>query len=280
MALAECSVAIKCADDPLIERCLDSIDDPTAAINVVATPSRRIQSLLEERGIPYSLTSYGNIARSAQISVNEAAHDNVIVMDSDAYFAPGAIRYLREALSRAVIAKPRLEFLNDGTRLSTVISRERQIYNSRPNHADNPGLAICRTELESKCGYIFNPKVRWAEDADLNYRMRVNDVQLAYVPEAVIFHDPVPLRHELKCAFLYGVGKRLSIENTPGRPSTEELRFILSGLVKGHELKNLRRRFEDGDVAGLALAAAWRTIYLTGYHAQKHLNLWAVEEQR
>jgi GTP:adenosylcobinamide-phosphate guanylyltransferase len=114
MVQAECSIAIKCADDPLIERCLDSIDDPGVAINVVATPSPRIEALLEKREVPYSLTSYGNIAKAAQISVEEAAHDHVIVMDSDAYFAPGAINILRNAIETAPVAKPRLEFQSDG----------------------------------------------------------------------------------------------------------------------------------------------------------------------
>jgi GT2 family glycosyltransferase len=271
-----CSIAIKCADDPLLERCLDSIDDPTVAVNAVITPSDQTESLLREREIPFVVTEYGNIAKSAQLSVDTAEHDNVIVMDSDAYFMPGAIRKLREALTKTPVAKPRLEFLDDGSYISRVIAASRQSYNALPDNATNPGLALRRTEIAERCGYIFNPLIRWTEDADLNYRLKLHDVPMTYVPEAIICHDLVSLSHELKCAFLYGVGKRLSVENTPGRPAIEEFSAIAQRALSGETLKEICKTAAEKDLGSLALATIWRTLYLTGYHAQRQTGRWAV----
>src|SRR5689334_3075095 len=145
--LPPCSVAVKCADDMDIVRCLDSIDDPEVAVNAVITPSERVEALLRERGIPFVLTEYGNIAKSAQLSVENAEHDNVIVMDSDVHFAPGAVRLLRAALVHSPVAKPRLRFEDDGSYWSRVVADSRNRYNDVPNKAINPGLALRRKEV-------------------------------------------------------------------------------------------------------------------------------------
>lgn len=274
--LPKCSVAIKCADDIQIERCLDSIDEPDVAVNAVITPSDRIQSLLHKRGIPYTVTEYGNIAKSAQLSVSQAEHDSVIVMDSDAYFLPGTINKLRNALLTSVVAKPQLVFLDAGTRISKLIAESRCKYNAIPNHVTNPGLALRRAELEARCGYIFNPYIRWTEDTDLNYRMHQNDIPIKYVPDAIIYHDPVSLHHELRCAFLYGIGKRLSIEQTPGRIPTEEFISLAQSLLSKKLLKSIRSSINDKGIDGAILAGVWRTLYLSGYHSQKKLDWWSV----
>lgn len=276
--LPPCSIAIKCADDPKIERCLKSIDDPTVDVNAVITPSQLVERILVDRGIPYSITEYGNIAKSAQISVEEASHDNVIVMDSDAYFAPGAVRKLREALLTTVVAKPTVSFANNGSRLSRLIAESRRRYYGRIDHADSPGLAIRRLELAESCGYVFNPLIRWTEDADLNYRLKLNKIPLTYVPEAVVLHDPVALQHELKCAFRYGIGKRLSVEHTPSRPSSEELAVVFASLVKGLSIGHMVETVKGRGLDDIALSALWRIVYLGGYHAQKRLGYWTVDE--
>lgn len=272
--LAPCSVAIKCADDPLIARCLDSIDDQSVSVNAVITPSARIEVLLKDRGIPYVITDYGNIAKSAQLSVDTAEHDNVIVMDSDAYFTCGAIHKLRTALVESPIAKPRLEFKQDGTHISRLIAESRRQFNAIPHFATNPGLALRRAEITERCGYVFNPRIRWTEDADLNFRMLLNDVPLRYVKDAVIFHDPVTLSHELWCAYRYGIGKRLSVEHTPTRVAEEDIKAIAQNILTGQTFKKFRHNVAHKDIDGVALAAIWRIIYLTGYHAQKYSGKW------
>ena len=278
--LPGCSVAIKCADDPLIERCLQSIDDPTVAVNAVITPSDRIAGLLRERGIPYVVTEYGNIAKSAQLSVETAENDTVIVMDSDAYFAPGAVGKLRSALLTAPIVKPRLEFLDDGTQISRVVADSRRRYNAVPTKARNPGIGLRRAEVAALCGgYVFNPDIRWTEDADLDYRLRQSGTQVTYVPEAVVYHDPISLGHELRCSFRYGIGKRLSVEHTPSRPSSEELRIVLGGLAKVSTARELARSITENGIDSTLLAIAWRTLYIAGYHAQKHTGHWTVDKR-
>ncbi len=273
--LPGCSIALKCANDPLIVRCLDSIDDDVS-VNVVVTPNPAIESILEDRGLPYTVTEFGNIAKSTQLSVEEAEHDNVIVMDSDTWFEPGSIRKLREALLDNVLAKGRVVFREDSF-LSGVIARHRNIFNSQPQYVTNPGLAIRREEVTALCrGYLFNPLIRWTEDADLNYRAQQAKVPIEFVPEAVINHDPVSLQHELKAAFLYGIGKRLSIENTPDRLPDEEVQDIVRSIFEGAKPRNIMRKIAEQGIDGTSLDILWQTIYLTGYHAQKSTKHWSV----
>lgn len=272
-----CSVAIKCADDLLIERCIDSIDDPEVSVNAVITPSSQIESILRDREIPFVVTEYGNIAKSAELSVEEAEHDRVIVMDSDAYFEPGAVGLLRTALDTAMVAKPRLDFDNNGTNVSRIIAERRRMFNSRSDFATNPGLALRRSEVKENCGgYVFNPDVRWTEDADLNFRMEREGIGINYVPDAVVRHDPVTLMHELKCAFLYGVGKRLSVEHTPGREPSEEIPQIIRAMVERRFVDSHEDALSGDGIGEFIIASAWRALYLTGYQAQKRLHFWTV----
>jgi hypothetical protein len=272
--LPGCTIALKCADDPSIANCLDSIDD-NVSVHVVITPSDRIQRLLEERGVEYSMTEYGNIARSAQLSIERSPEDTVIVMDSDTRFTPGSIRRLREALVSNIVAKPAIEFETDGY-VSSVIARARHSFNNRPDFATCPGLAFRKRELTEACGQIFNPLIRWTEDADLNFRMHQAGVGMAFVPEAKILHGPVDLGHELRSAFYYGIGKRLSVEHTPGRATPEEFPDCIINAL--HSPRRIRENLQSVGVAGFVLDAVWQGIYLTGYHRQKHTGAWSITE--
>ena len=278
-ALPGCSIALKCANDTTITRCLDSIDDDVS-VHVVITPNDAIEGILREREVPYSITEYGNIAKSTELSVWACEDDNVIVMDSDTWFLPGSIRKLREALLVDPLAKARLEFQTSG-HISEVIASHRHPFNNRPNYATNPGLAMRRTEVRDACrGYIFNPKIRWTEDADLQYRLGQTDLTVAYVPEAVVQHEPITLSHELRAAFLYGVGKRLSIENTPDRVPYEELPDVLKRAVLSMNPANIVRKIREQGVEISALNLAWNAYYLSGYHAQKHTKKWTLPEDK
>jgi hypothetical protein len=272
--LPPCTIGLKCADDPNIAECLDSIDDDVL-VHVVITPSERIEKLLEERGIEYSTTEYGNIAKSAQLSVERAASDNVIVMDSDTRFMPGSIRKLRRALLTNVVAKPSILFETDSY-MSEVISRGRHAFNNRGDFATCPGLAFRKTELTEACGRIFNPLIRWTEDADLNFRMKQAGVGLAFVPDAQIVHGPIDLPHELRAAFYYGIGKRLSVEHTPGRETPEEFPDFIINALKAP--LRVRENLHSVGVAGLLLDTVWQGIYISGYHAQKTLGKWTITE--
>ena len=196
-------------------------------------------------------------------------------MDSDARFAPGSIRKLREALLTNIVAKPSIRFETDGY-LSEVISRGRYAFNNRSDFATCPGLAVRRAELTEACGQIFNPLIRWTEDADLNFRMKKYGIELAFVPDAEIVHGPVNLSHELRAAFKYGIGKRLSVEHTPGRETPEEFpECVINAFTSP---LRIRENLKSSGFAGLLLDTVWQGIYLAGYHAQKSLGRWTITE--
>ena len=275
--LAGCSIALKCANDPQIERCLDSIDDDVD-VHVVITPNDTIEGILRDRGVGFSVTDFGNIAKSCEIGVNEAENDNIIIMDSDAWFVPGSIRKLRLALRDNTLAKPRLEFLSAG-RISDVVARHRLPFNNQPGYATNPGLAFRRQEVREACGgYVFNDKIRWTEDADLNYRAELAGLETVLVPEACVRHGAISLHHELKTAWLYGVGKRLSIEHTPGREPYEEFPDIAVAALKALRPDRVAKNIYSQGLAVAALDATWQSIYIAGYHAQKRTGRWTVDE--
>jgi hypothetical protein len=275
--LPGCSIALKCANDPSILRCLDSIDDDVS-VNVVITPNDTIAGLLRDREVPFSVTDYGNIAKSTELSVQEAEHDQVIVMDSDTWFLPGSIRKIREALQEHVFAKPTLHFESSGP-VTRAIAGKRHAFNNQPGYVTNPGLGMRRAEVADRCGgYIFNPHIRWTEDADLNYRAGLAGLEAAYVPEAVVCHEPVTLRHDLRAAFLYGIGKRLSIEHTPGRVPYEEFPDIAIAALKGALPSNLARKVQREGMSQATLDIMWQAFYIAGYHAQKRTNKWTLEE--
>jgi len=276
--LESCSIALKCANEPreMLERCLDSIDDDVN-IHVAMTPNEELRELFEERDVYYTVTEYGNIARSTEASVNQAPDDLVIVMDSDTWFLPNSIRKLRESLITSTITKPRIEFLTDSW-ISGVIANKRRPFYDRPYYPANPGLAFRRSELaEAVGGQIFNPNVRWTEDADLNYRLRLAGVSVSFVPEAVLMHDAISLAHELRTAFYYGVGKRLSIEENPGRPSSEDFPGSIISFMKEISPEALQKTSSQIGIPATLLNSIWRIIYLSGYNAQKHLDRWSVD---
>jgi len=274
--LPGCSITIKCANDPLIERCLDSIDDDVS-VHAVITPSEAIEAILRARGIPFTRTDYGNIAKSCEIGVNEAEHDNIIVMDSDSSFAPGSIRRLREALQHYPLARGKVQILGN-TAMSEMIAKRRQVFYDCEDFTVNPGLALRRDVVREHCGgFVFNPLVRWTEDADLNFRARQAGLKVGFVPESVILHDPVALKHELRTAFLYGVGKRLSVEHTPDRQSVEGLWDITVAAFKGLSPRSVISKLREYGPGVMLLERAWRVLYLAGYHAQKHTGRWSVQ---
>ena len=274
-----CSIALKCANEPteLLERFFASIDDDVA-VNVVATPNRSNEGYLRHRRIPYTLTEYGNIAMSTQLSVDQAEFDTVIIADADTYFLPESIRCLREALSKHELVKPRIVFDVGNGYVSKLIARHREPFNSQPDYASNPGLGFHRASLRTQCGgYIFNPLIRWTEDADLNHRVKKAGLTTHYVEEAVIVHDAITMQHELRAAFFYGIGKRLSIEHTPGRQPREEAAQVLRDVLKAIRPDHMAHRINSTGADVVMLDTIWQAIYLAGYHAQKRTGNWTVK---
>ena len=240
------------------------------------TPNEELKELFESRGVSYTVTDYGNIAKSTEVSISDAIDDHVIVMDADTWFVPGSIRKLRESLQTSIIAKPRIEFLTDNW-MSKVIASKRRPFYDRPDYPANPGIAIRKSEVKPLVGgYIFNPNVRWTEDADLNYRLKNAGVPVSYIPDAILFHDTINLDHELRTAFYYGIGKRLSVEQNPNRPSTEDLPKAAIDFIKEFHPQNLADSVSQIGKAATVLQLAWRVIYLSGYNAQKISGRWTV----
>jgi GT2 family glycosyltransferase len=205
-----------------------------------------------------------------------AVNNKVIIMDSDSFFDPLAIELLQKDLDRYHVVKPKIIYLNNGGIVSKFLSFYRYVVNDNENLAWTPGLAINRGKIIKECGYVFDTKIRWTEDSELTYRLNKYKVPVKYQKKAIVYHDPITLRHEIKCAFLYGAGKRLSIISTPERVAEEDFYNYAKSF---RPLSSLARSIDSIRKNGFVyflFSGLWRSCYLLGYASQKYLRIFRV----
>ena len=272
--MLDLSVIIKCGADSRVFDCISSIDcDPEIIVSTTRSPS--IERRLEEMGIPYCIAPPGNIGLTCNLGIAKSNHAKLIIMDSDATFAPGAIRLLYDALDKSLVAKPQIVYQTDDTTLGNhIVAKSRDYINRLGVRAFAPGLGL-RRELEEQIGSFFHNGVRWAEDAELDYRLRCHQVPIRYVPEAVIYHSPVHIKHDIRAAFRLGYGKRLGVEQA-GRTPEENVGLYLARFLRGEQIRFL---FDVGKARGFAVAmymTLWSLVYYSGYYAQRITKLWSV----
>ncbi len=261
------SIIIKCSRDQRIWRCLKSIDEK-AEIIVSITPCKKIEKELKKRKIKYAITHRGNMALTANAGIKLATNKKLIIMDSDSYFEKGTIKKIYKTLNKYPIAKPRIEYHHNDTYISRLIAKERNYINNFFLVAYIPGLGIDRGVLEKIGGYIFNNQVRWTEDAELTYRLKKANIHIRPIKGAVIHHDPISLKHELKSAFFSGVGKRLSVEHANRFPD-EDFFNIMVNFFRLEQIKNISERVRCGGIPLAFFMAIWSFFYQLGYYHQK-----------
>ena len=248
-------VVIPCKDDPRVVRCIESIDAPAEVVVVSnGSPEAFVASLraaLPMRGAQLEVLAEANLSHALQVGIERAPCDDVLLMDSDCLFEPGAIDAFRHALAAGdrarEVYKGEIEFEAGGGLLGTVIARSRRQHTGRPLSAFKPPLALSRRIGPAIGGYFFDPRLRWKEDADLDHRIRRAGIRVVPVPTGRIRHAPLTLRADLVSSFRYGVGaalaQALAIDvTTPSRSIAETWRRegATTGLYMG--LANSARR--------------------------------------
>lgn len=272
--MLDLSIIIKCGADPRVFECIASID-VEAEIIVSTTPCPAIEQRLAEMGITYCIAPPGNIGLTCNLGIALSSHSKIIIMDSDSTFSPGAIQRLYEALQHSLVAKPQIVYQADkNVRGSQIVASSRDYINRLSTRAFAPGLALHR-ELETKIGYLFHNGVRWAEDAELDYRLRCYDVPILYVPEAVIYHSPVYILHDLRAAFRLGYGKRLGVEQAE-RTAEENVLGYLARLLRGEQIRFLVDIARARGIIVSAYMFLWSFVYYSSYYAQRISGTWTV----
>ncbi len=205
------SIIVPCATDTRIADCLESIDENVEIIVVLNGPTQEVVQIVNKYSVKVITLSERNLPKSLNAGIEAASNQRIILMDSDCVFHPKAIRKVYFSLSKHFVAKGKVVFKYKNT-ISLWISKVRDYTNSNTVKAYNPFLGLRKDIQQHIGGYIFDDRIYWTEDADLNKRIVEAGLKIKSVPDAIAYHPPLTLKQDLISSFRYGIGKRIRVE--------------------------------------------------------------------
>ena len=262
------SVVIPCRDDAALADCVRSVD-AGAEIVVVLNGSPPafaawVEAELDGRARVLHLER-PNLARALEEGIRAAANDRVLLMDSDCVLAPGAIAATTQAMDAgdpaAEVYRGRIRFDPGRTRGTALVARSRHQRQGGRLIAYKPPLALWRGLAPRLGGYIFDARLRWKEDADLDHRVRCAGIRIVPVDGCLIHHAPLSIAGDLRSTFRYGMGAAIArAHGLPLSPPSRSLRTALRnhGVVAALYL-----------VAGNGVLAAGRTYARARIHLSR-----------
>lgn len=248
------SIVINCSDDWRVISTIDSIDEQVEIICSI-TPNAQIEKLLAERRITYVVTPKGNQSHTTNVGIDLAAHDKIILMDSDSRFAPGAIKKINRLLDNYLVVNGRIVFEHNGTFWSRKIAACREYDNAYGSPCYKPGLGL-RKELIDTVGSWFNPLVRWTDDAELSCRIKAAGVPVFHLDEICVYHSPISFWDNVKSNFRYGKGDLIRIK-VLGQTSSEP--FF------DYEIRRYKNLLESVPLSTFLFMLLNDAIYHSGY---------------
>lgn len=262
------TVVIASSEDESVFKCIESVNGE-ANIAVSLTPYVSIEARLSKMGIPFVVVPRGNLGVTFNAGIELATTNKVIVMTDDAAFEPGAIQKLDEGLGKYDACKARLVFGYDDTQpLSRLVASARDFINSSPTRAFTPGLAINKGIKERMGGHFFDEQVRWAEDSEFSYRFHQRGLSFGYIPDAVVTHPAVSVKHDLRGAFLIGLSKRRAVD-LGLREGNEDLIPTFQRILSGETFQRKNRLYREKGAATLAYMILWDLSYNAGYNLRR-----------
>jgi glycosyltransferase involved in cell wall biosynthesis len=257
------TIVIPVCDDPLIYRCLASIDvDCPVVVATNGSPGRFLDALRAHAKSADRVSVVSSPHRGIGSAYNQAiAHATtplVLLMDSDCVFEPGAISAMLAAHEHDLV-KGRVEFETStrGTRLVAAARRltEDPLLTGKVS-AYSPPLLYRTSIVGEMGGYHFASALKWREDRDFELRRRTSGLAVHLVPKAVIRHKPLSVRADLRSVWAYGTGQ-----------AHGERLSVLPKMSAAHELKKVRatiaRAIRNGSAAAGAYAAVRGIVLLT-----------------
>lgn len=266
------SIIIRCGNDfnGLI-RCIKSIDESVEIIASVSDQANFIDKL-NRMGVTVATHSYGNWSNAAESGIKISSYNDLIIMDSDSVFGKGAIRLTYNALSAGyLVVQPQIEFLIDSTWISKIIRNSRNFENRYEAKAYSPGLGLKKRELIKKIGVngcIYNTDVKYADDGNINKRVKENNINIFVEPRAKIYHDPISLKHEFITAYRLGRGNRQGQVNKRGI-----FYPIIKGFFKKESINYLSHIYKQYGFGTMFFSIIWRLIYIYGYYFESFTRL-------
>lgn len=262
------SIVIPCSSDPLLERCLQSLDVNTDVVVALNAPTPEVRDIVAKfPGVRTAETNIRGIARAYNLGIEAAYSDNVLLMDSDCLFEPGTIKRLYMLGLEYRVAKGKVVFSRKGVTSST-IAKLREYTTSDQVSAYSPPLLFDR-KIVDQIGHYFHPDLIWSEDADFDARVKRANIPIGYDPEAIIYHKALTLTEDLRSAFFYGVGRQIGKDAGVYAPHT--FRSFAENIWKvTHNTIDIAQR------KGLLVAAyylfLWNTSFRMGTVTQHYIK--------
>ncbi|MEV6537048.1 glycosyltransferase [Streptomyces sp. NPDC051639] len=208
------TIIIPVCDDPLIYRCLASIDvNCRTIIAANGSPHWFLEGLQTYAKAAAHVTVLSASERGIGPAYNQAilhaVTPLVLLMDSDCVFEPGAITAMLAQASNGLV-KGRVQFESD-SRGSRLVAAARRLTEdplvTKKTSAYSPPLLYRTSIVEKMGGYHFHTAMKWREDRDFELRRRTSGLPVHLVPQAVIWHKPLSLKADLKSVRAYGMGQ-------------------------------------------------------------------------
>jgi len=207
---------ITCRDDARVVDAVRSVDaDAEVLIVLNGSPAGFEAELRRQLGERVRIESLPcpNRARSVEHGIVAASRDWILLMDADCVFAPGSVAAVQRAFERGApgeeVYKGRLVYERGATRANAIVSRSRSQRNRRLS-AYKPGLAFSRELTPRLGGYLFDPRLLWKSDAELDGRIRRAGLRIVPVEGCAVHHAPLTFRSDLYSSFHYGVGSAIA----------------------------------------------------------------------
>jgi hypothetical protein len=201
------SILIRCSDDWRVIKCIDSIDI-SCQIVVAMTPNSEIQAELEERKIPYALSLKGNPSMTTLTGLELCQYHNLLLIDCDCVFLPGAIQRIYNLAESADIVRPNIEF--EAANFSSYLTRlARNFQYTYFDFIYEPGLFLkLNRVLPLVGGYLFTPFAPFTPDGELDFRLRQpgtrDELKIVTDSEPTIIHAALPFSKHLYAYWRYG----------------------------------------------------------------------------
>ena len=205
--MIDLTIIVRCSRDPRVIDCLDSIDSDCEIVGAL-TPDGGIERAFRERRIPAAVTRRGNPAATTNAALSLVSTPNVLLVDSDCRFLPGAIDRMRRLAESAEIVCPSIDFRADGVwSRGTAICRHFQ-YTYR-GYVYEPGLLLRLDRvLPTIGGYLFDAHAPFTPDGELDYRLRTSGalsrLRVATDPQTTLQHAPLSFAGHLGSYWRYG----------------------------------------------------------------------------
>jgi len=205
------SVVICTYDDRRINDLIKSIDENCEVV-VVCNGSNEeyinyVKGLLKEKDKFFYIPEK-SLSKARNVGTEGATYDKTVHIDTDCVFYKGALRKYYEALENNLVVDGKVEYLyND--KQSKIVSIMRSM--GLPGCALCPSIGINKKVKNKIGGYFFNEKLTWVEDADLNYRMKKNNIGFAVIDTPTCSHAPLTFKQDLKSAKNYGIGAKIRV---------------------------------------------------------------------